>query len=120
MNLTLGEMELKFLNLIWDNEPIASGVLVQLCSEQFDWKKSTTYTVIKKLSNRHLIQNLHGTVTSLIGRDEYYSLQSKHFVEKFFAGSLPSFIAAFTKKESLSEQEIESISDLINSKRKEE
>ena len=100
--MKLGIVEAKFADIIWQNEPIASGELVKKCEEELSWKKSTTYTVLKKLCERGIFQNEQGTVTSLISKDEFNSRQSEKFIEETFDGSLPAFIAAFTKRKSLS------------------
>lgn len=113
--MKLGIVESRFADIIWKNEPLTSGKLVKLCLEELEWKKSTTYTVLKKLCERGLFQNENGTVTSLISREEFYARQSEQFVEETFDGSLPAFIAAFTKRKSLSEQEIEEIHRMIDS-----
>ena len=113
-NYKLGIVEQKFAELIWQNEPISSGELVKLCLKELEWKKSTTYTVLKKLCEKGIFQNINGMVTSLISKDEFFSLQSKNFVDETFDGSLPAFIAAFTKKQKLSKKEIEEIRKMID------
>ena len=113
-NYKLGLVEQKFAELIWKNEPISSGELVKLCLKELEWKKSTTYTVLKKLCEKGIFQNDNGTVTSLISKDEFFALQSKNFVDETFEGSLPAFIAAFTKKQTLSKKEIEEIRKMID------
>lgn len=114
-NYKLGFVEQKFAELIWQNEPISSGELVKLCLKELEWKKSTTYTVLKKLCERGIFQNENGTVTSLISKDEFFALQSKNFVDETFEGSLPAFIAAFTKKQTLSKKDIAEIKAMIDS-----
>ena len=114
----LGIVEQKFAELIWQNEPISSGELVKLCQKDLDWKKSTTYTVLKKLCEKGIFQNINGMVTSLISKDEFFSLQSKNFVDETFDGSLPAFIAAFTKKQKLSKKEIDEVQKMIDRFRK--
>ena len=114
----LGIVEQKFAELIWQNEPINSGELVKLCLKELDWKKSTTYTVLKKLCEKGIFQNINGMVTSLISKDEFFSLQSKNFVDEIFDGSLPAFIAAFTKKQKLSKKEIDEVQKMIDRFRK--
>lgn len=114
-NYKLGFVEQKFAELIWQNEPISSGELVKLCLKELEWKKSTTYTVLKKLCEKGIFQNENGTVTSLISKDEFFALQSKNFVDETFEGSLPAFIAAFTKKQALTEKEIAEIRAMIDS-----
>ncbi len=111
---TMGEVESRFADLIWANEPIASGQLVKLCEAELKWKKSTTYTVLRRLCERGLFQNTDGTVTSLVNREEYYAMQSEQFVEEAFRGSLPGFLAAFTKRRKLSQQELDALQDLID------
>lgn len=114
----LGIVESRFADLIWENEPIASGNLVTLCQKQLDWKKSTTYTVLKKLCQREIFQNENGVVTSRISRDNFYAMQSKQFVEETFQGSLPAFIAAFTSQKALSQKEIDEILQMIGTERR--
>ena len=114
-NYKLGFVEQKFAELIWKNEPISSGELVKLCLKELEWKKSTTYTVLKKLCEKGIFQNNNGIVTSLISKDDFFSLQSKNFVDETFEGSLPAFIAAFTKKQTLSKKEIAEIRAMIDS-----
>lgn len=116
-NVTMGEVESRFADLIWAKEPITSGQLVKLCESELTWKKSTTYTVLRRLCERGLFQNLDGTVTSLVSREEYYAMQSEQFVEDAFHGSLPGFLAAFTKRRRLSDKEIDALQDLINKHR---
>ena len=100
----LGYVESRFADIIWQNEPLTSGELVKLCREKLEWKKSTTYTVLKKLCERGIFQNENGTVSSLISRQDFYAMQSEKFVEETFEGSLPAFLAAFTKRKSLTSQ----------------
>ena len=114
-NYKLGFVEQKFAELIWQNEPISSGELVKLCLKELEWKKSTTYTVLKKLCEKGIFQNDNGTVISLISKDDFFALQSKNFVDETFEGSLPAFIAAFTKKQTLTEKEIAEIRAMIDS-----
>lgn len=114
-NYKLGVVEQQFAELIWCNEPIASGELVKLSLKALEWKKSTTYTVLKKLCDKGIFKNENGAVTSLISRDDFFALQSKNFVDEAFEGSLPAFIAAFTKKKPLSEKEITEIRAMIDS-----
>ena len=109
----LGAVESRFAELIWANEPIASGELVRICETELEWKKSTTYTVLKKLCNRGIFRNYSGIVTSVISRDELYSRQSEQFVSETFGGSLPQFIAAFTRDRKLSDAEVSELTELI-------
>ena len=110
----LGTVEMQFAEIIWANAPLSSGTLVTLCAEQLGWKKSTTYTVLKKLCTRGLFRNENGTVTPLITRAEYDAMQSTQFVEENCSGSLPAFLAAFTKKKALSQSEIDEIRAMID------
>ena len=111
----LGFVESKFADIIWQHEPISSGELVKRCETELHWKKPTTYTVLRRLCERGIFQNEGGTVRSLISREEFYALQSERFVEENFAGNLPSFLAAFTRRRSLSADEIAEIRKMIDS-----
>ena len=113
-DLRLGMIEAKFADIIWANEPLSSGELVKKCAEELDWKKSTTYTVLKKLCERGIFQNTEGVVTSLISKQEYCAMQSEQFVEETFGGSLPAFLAAFSKRKKLSQKELEEILKMID------
>lgn len=113
-NYKLGVVEQKFAELIWQNEPIGSGELVKLCLKELEWKKSTTYTVLKKLCEKGIFKNENGIVTSVMSKDEYFAFQSKQIVDETFEGSLPAFIAAFTKKQTLSDKEIAEIRAMID------
>ena len=105
---------MKFAELIWDKEPVGSGELVKLCTTEFGWKKSTTYTVLKKLCEKGLFQNVDGIVTSLVSRDDFYTRKSEEFVDEAFGGSLPAFLAAFTSHQKLSAKEIDEIRSIID------
>lgn len=109
----LGVIETRFAELIWEREPLSSGELVKLCQQELNWKKSTTYTVLKKLCQRGLFQNENGQVRSLVSRQEFQAMQSQQFVEETFDGSLPAFVAAFTSRQQLSEEEIRQLESLI-------
>lgn len=113
--IRLGIVESHFADIIWSNEPLSSGELVKLALQQLEWKKSTTYTVLKRLCERGIFQNNNGTVISLISREEFYSRQSEQFLEETFKGSLPAFIAAFTKRKQLTKEEIVEIRKMIDS-----
>lgn len=102
---------------MWDKEPISSGDLVKLCEKELTWKKSTTYTMLRRLIDRGIFQNKGGTVSSLISRQEFSALQSEKFVEEAFGGSLPQFLAAFTMRKKLSDNEIKELQKLIDEKR---
>ena len=113
--LKLGVVESRFADIIWDNEPLSTAELVRRCEEELNWKRSTTYTVLKRLSERGLFRNDGGTVTSLLSRRDFYSKQSEKFVEETFHGSLPAFLAAFTARKTLTEEEIAEIRQWIDS-----
>lgn len=117
-DLKMGAVESRFADLIWEKEPVESGELVKLAQQELEWKKSTTYTVLKRLCQRGLFQNTDGVVTSIISRAEYYALQSEKFVEDTFEGSLPAFLAAFTARKKLSEKEIAELQALIDASRR--
>ncbi len=113
-NLKLGLVEAKFADIIWANAPIGSGELVKLCTQELEWKKSTTYTVLKKLCDRGLFRNDGGTVTPVLSRQEFYAGQSRQFVEETFEGSLPAFIAAFAAGKKLSRRDVEDIRKMLD------
>lgn len=110
----LAETEEKFAELIWQNEPIGSGELVKLCEKTMKWKKSTTYTVLKKLCEKGIFRNENTIVSSLVTRDEYYSRQSIRFVEDTFGGSLPKFLTAFISSKKISKRQAEELKRLID------
>lgn len=110
----LGVVESRFADIIWANEPLPSRELVALCQKDLNWKKPTTYTVLRKLCERGIFQNTDGLVTSLISREDFYAAQTERFVEDTFDGSLPAFFAAFTKRKNLSAREIAEIRALID------
>ncbi len=101
----MGAIESRFADIIWENEPISSAELSRRSEELLKWKKSTTYTVLKRLCDKGIFQNRKGTVTSLLSKQEFYSLQSEKFVEENFHGSLPAFLTAFTARKSLTPEE---------------
>ena len=113
----LGAIESRFAELIWSHEPLSSGELVRLCQEELSWKKSTTYTVLKKLCDRGLFRNDGGTVTAVVSREEFHAMQSERFVEETFDGSLPAFLAAFTSRKKLSPEEAAQLQRLIDQSR---
>ena len=113
-NKKMGVLESRFADFIWNNEPVTSGQLVKMAEKELSWKSTTSYTVLKRLCERGIFQNKDGAVTSLISREEFYALQSEQFVEETFGGSLPRFLAAFTRRRALSEEEIREIQNLID------
>lgn len=113
----LGEIETIFADIIWDNEPVSSRRLTELAEERLNWKRTTTYTILKRLCERGLFQNNGGTVTSLVSREEFYARQSEMFVEETFNGSLPAFLAAFGSRKKLSDSEIDELQKVIDAMR---
>lgn len=109
----LGEIEMKFAELIWNNEPIPSGKLADLSLENLKWKRTTTYTVLKRLCDKGIFKNDKGVVTSLVSKQLFQAKQSEEFVEEAFAGSLPKFVAAFVSQKKLSPEEIEELKRII-------
>ncbi|MBR4760158.1 MAG: BlaI/MecI/CopY family transcriptional regulator [Lachnospiraceae bacterium] len=117
-DLELGAVQERFADIVWENEPISSGDLVKVCEKQLGWKKPTTYTVLRKLCEKGLLQNENGVVTSLIAKEDFYSDRSRQIVDESFSGSLPAFVAAFVSKKSLTKQEADEIQNLIDAFRK--
>lgn len=116
----LTEMEEKFADIIWVKEPIRSPDLVKLCQRVFNWKKSTTYTMLKRLEDKKIFENRNSIVTALVKKEDFYAEQSKLFVEENYGGSLPRFLAAFTRSKKLSHKEIDEIQKLIDEHKEEE
>lgn len=112
--IQLGVIEAQFADIIWSNEPISSSELVKRAEEQLTWKKSTTFTVLRRLCQKGIFQNDNGTVTSLISKDELYSMQSEKFVEETFHGSLPAFLAAFSARKSLTPEEVAELRRMVD------
>ncbi len=113
------ESEYRFCLILWEREPVGSGELVKLCRERLGWKPTTTYTVIKRLSERGVLKNENAVVTSLVTRDQAQAAEIDELVEKRFEGSLPAFVAAFTRRKDLSEAEIDAVQGMIDRYRKE-
>ena len=112
--MQLGMVESQFADIIWKNEPITSSNLVKICEKELEWKKSTTFTVLRRLCQKGIFQNVDGTVTSLISKDEFYSMQSERFVEETFQGSLPAFLAAFTARKNLTPEEVATLRRMVD------
>ena len=117
--IELGEVQARFADIVWANAPIPSGELVKICERELNWKKPTTYTVLRKLCEKGLFTNTDGLVQAKITREQFYSAQSEQFVEESFSGSLPAFIAAFTARKPLTNAEADEILRMIASYRKE-
>ena len=112
--IQLGIIESRFADMIWETEPVTSSQLVKLAGDAFGWKRTTTHTVLKRLCDKGLFENNKGTVPSLLSRQQFHSLQSRRFVEDTFAGSLPAFLAAFTKGRALTQEEADEIRRIID------
>ena len=112
------ESEYRFCLILWEHEPIKSSDLVKLCKDQLGWKPTTTYTVIKRLSERGVLKNNNTIVTSLVSKDEVQAAEINEMVEKTFEGSLPAFIAAFTKHQKISDAELDEVQQMIDRYRK--
>ena len=115
--LKLCESEYRFAGIVWKNEPLGSGELVNLCEKELGWKKSTTYTVLKKLCERGIFQNENALVTSLIKQEQVQKFESEQFIVRTFGGSLPRFITAFMNDKTLSKQEADELKTIIDSYR---
>ncbi len=114
MDSRLGAVESRFADIVWSRAPLSTGELVKLCAQALDWKRTTTYTVLKKLCQRGIFQLDGGTVTARISREDFYAARSQEFVAESFQGSLPAFIAAFTKNRPLSRSEAAQIRRMID------
>jgi len=112
------ESEYRFCLILWEHEPIKSSDLVNLCKEQLGWKPTTTYTVIKRLSERGVLKNENTVVSALVTKDEVQAAEINEMVEKTFEGSLPAFIAAFTKHQKISDKEIDAVQEMIDKYRR--
>lgn len=112
------ESEYRFCLIMWEQEPVTAAALVKLCQERLGWKRTTTYTVIKRLGERGVLKSDNGIVTSLVSKDDAQAYEIDELVEKKFQGSLPAFIAAFTKHQDLSEEELDEVQRMIDRIRK--
>ncbi len=116
--LRLGAVESRFADIIWRHEPLHSRELVKLCEQELNWKRSTTYTVLRRLCDRGFFKNEDGIVSSLLTRQEFYAMRSERFVDETFDGSLPAFLAAFTQRKKLTKKEIDELQRLIDENRR--
>ena len=114
MEYSLAPVETRFAEIIWAREPLSSGELVEICEKELNWKKSTTYTVLKRLCEKKMFVNEGGTVASLVSKEGYESIQAEKIVEDVFAGSLPAFLNAFTKNRTLSKKDAEKLKEMID------
>jgi len=117
-DLTLGAVETRFAELIWQHEPLASRALADLCARELDWKRPTTYNVLRKLCDKGLFRNEGGTVSARMTREEFYARRSERYVADTYGGSLPAFVAAFTARNALTDEEADAIQKLIDEARK--
>lgn len=116
-DIKLGVVESRFAEIVWENEPLSTNQLTKICAEQLQWKRTTTYTVLKKLSEKGIFKTENSIVTAVISRREFEAMQSEQFVEDNFKGSLPAFLAAFGTRKKLTEQEIDEMKKLIEQMR---
>ncbi len=116
--LRLGAVESRFADIIWRHEPLHSRELVKLCEQELNWKRSTTYTVLRRLCDRGFFKNEDGIVSALMTRQEFYAMRSERFVDETFDGSLPAFLAAFTQRKKLTKKEIDELQRLIDENRR--
>ena len=117
--IELGEVQERLAKIVWANAPIPSGELVKLCEKELLWKKPTTYTVLRKLCERGLFENVNGVVTARMSQEAFYAAKSEQFVDSTFNGSLPAFLTAFTARKGLSDEEADEIVKMIEAYRKE-
>ena len=110
----LGDMETRLANMIWSNAPVSSRTLIALCAEAFDWKRTTTYTMLKRLCERNIFDNQNGIVVALMTKEEFGAAQGEQFINDTFNGSLPQFLTAFTRRNGLSDKEITELQRLID------
>ena len=115
----LGDMEKRFADMIWEKAPVQTRDLINYCAEDFDWKRTTTYTMLKRLCDRGIFINTDGTVRVLMEKEDFLAEKGEEFLDESFEGSLPKFITAFTQRKKISDQEIEEIQKLINEYREE-
>lgn len=113
----LGPIEARFAEIIWQNAPLTTAQLIAICAKELGWKRTTTYTVLKKLSEKGLFRTEDSMVTALVTRQEFEAKQSQQFVEETFSGSLPAFVAAFASQKKLSDSEIDQLQALIEAMR---
>ncbi len=116
----LGAIQERFADIVWAHEPITSGDLAKICEKELGWKRPTTYTVLRKLCEKGLLQNKDGTVTSLVSHEDFYSVKSEQIIEDSYSGSLPAFVASFISRKTISAEEADEIQKMIDSFKKED
>ncbi len=114
----LGAIESRFADIIWENAPLSTRELVDFCQRELEWKRTTTYTVLKKLCNKGLFQMEDKTVTVLVSKQEYYAFRTEKFVEETFDGSLPAMVVAFGSRKQLTDEEIDALQNIVNKMRR--
>ena len=119
IDFELGTIQERFADIVWEHEPIASGELTKICDKELNWKRPTTYTVLRKLCEKGLLQNKDGIVSSLISREEFYSVKSELIIEDSYQGSLPAFVASFISRNKISSAEADEIQKMIDAFKKE-
>ena len=112
------ESEYRFCLILWEHEPITASELVRLCQNQFGWKRTTTYTVIKRLTERGVLENVDGKITAIVSKEEAQAREINALVEEKFQGSLPAFVAAFTRRQDISNEELDEVQRMIDRIRK--
>ncbi len=117
--LTLGVVEARFADIVWENAPITTSNLIKICEKELNWKRTTTYTVLKRLCDGNIFCNSNGTVVALVSKEDFYSQQGEKLVNEAFEGSLPAFVAAFTSRKKLSKDEVMQLQKLIDDYREE-
>lgn len=113
-DMKLGTIETRFAEIIWANAPLTTNQLIKLCAEELEWKRTTTYTVLKKLCDKGIFKTENSLVTAVISKEEFEGMQSEQFVEETFKGSLPAFLTAFNSRKKLSDADIDEIQKLID------
>lgn len=116
-DMKLGVIETRFAEIVWENEPLTTNQLIKLCAEELKWKRTTTYTVLKKLCDKGIFQTENSVITALISKQEFEGMRSEQFVDETFKGSLPAFLTAFNSRKKLSNADIDEIQKLIDSMR---
>lgn len=117
--IRLGVVESRFADILWENVPVETKELVKICEKELNWKRTTTYTVLKKMCDRKIFQVDDRVITALLTKEEFYAIQSEKYVENVYEGSLPAFIAAFTSRQKLSDKDLSEIMSMIDKARKE-
>ena len=113
-NFELGAIQERFADIVWEHEPIASGELAKICEKELSWKRPTTYTVLRKLCEKGLLENKDGIVVSLVSREDFYSAKSEQIIEDSYRGSLPAFVASFISRKTISAEEADEIQKMID------